>query len=647
MLNTLLVTVILSIVTTVVLAMSATFLTNETLRGTLMPFARTASESVESNLHIMADRILMIGENPTLTAPETTREERQQILDKTASGIEFVWLALYTEDGKLYTGQAASPSSIAGDRLYQMMQTTENLVIDDTRMGADGLEIAVGFPVKIGEDEIYYLVGNYNYDLLNDVISNIHIGYSGHAMIINAEGQIMAHENQELMKNGQNAYELYPDNQKFTALLDDMKTGVIDTASFSIDGKDTIVAYSPVRGVNWYLAILTPKSDFTDILTVAIIVNIVIVVLLTVLALLYIAGFSAKISRSLGSVTQRIQKLAHGDLTSPVEVIHTKDEAQVLSTSLQNTVQDMNSYISELQHALQQLSQGNLDVGVRGEFTGDFVVMKASLVNIIDFLNVLLHDLQRSAAELNQAAQSVSGSAAAVNASSAHQSQSVNQLMEETTMLAQDIGVIDKHAKTAQSLMDQAMERLEKGGIQMENTVRAMKNISENAAEIEKITKFLEEIAFQTNLLALNAGVEAARAGETGKGFAVVAGEVRVLAEKSGDLSKRTAQMIANSQSAIAEGSEMANLTAQFLHELKDIYHKTFGITEDLARLVGNEKATLENASVNITEISQLASQNLDSSTQVAQLSEDMAQQAQSLKEMAERFRLRGERGAD
>lgn len=72
-LNTLFVTVILSVVTTIVLWVSAMSLTNATLMGTLMPFVKTASKSIESSLHIMADRVLIIAEDETLVSPVATR----------------------------------------------------------------------------------------------------------------------------------------------------------------------------------------------------------------------------------------------------------------------------------------------------------------------------------------------------------------------------------------------------------------------------------------------------------------------------------------------------------------------------------------------------------------------------------------------
>ncbi|MSS09411.1 HAMP domain-containing protein [Clostridium sp. WB02_MRS01] len=647
-LNTLIVTIIISVVTTIVLSVSAMSLTNLTLMETLMPFAKTASKSIESSLHIMADRIFMIGENHELISEEATLEEKHQVLDKATSGIEFVWLALYTQDGRLYTGNGNSPSDISGGELFKRMQETQNLVIGDTSVGENGLEVYVGMPISTEKNNTYYLVGSYKYDMLDDVISSIHIGYSGHAFVMNESGQVVAYPDTDLIRSGENVYSLYKDNGKLLEVFDAMKSGRIGSASVSIDGKDTLVVYAPVRGANWYLAIITPKSDFTNIVNTAVMINIGITITLTLLAILFIARFAGNISKSLRSVTERIQKLAQGDLTSPVEVVMTNDEAQTLSNSLKETIEQVSGYISQLQNALERLSAGNLDVSVSDQFAGDFVVMKDSIHNITDFLNLLINDLQQSAETLSHAAQEVSQSARLMNESSGHQSMSIDRLVEETDSISKDIVIVDEHARTARELMEQSMEKLSMGDEHMENTLQAMENISHNAAEITKITKFLEEIAFQTNLLALNASVEAAHAGEAGKGFAVVANEIRDLAEKSAESSKRTAEMIVHSQQAIEEGVRYADLTAHFLNELTDISKQTYEITEDLEKLVGNEKLSLENASLDISQISRHARQNLESSSAVASLSGDLAQQAQSLEEMSGRFRLRsGPEGRD
>ncbi len=179
-----------------------------------MPFAKTASKSIESSLHIMADRIFMIGENHELTSEEATLEEKHQVLDKATTGIEFVWLALYTQDGRLYTGNGNSPSDISGGDLFKKMQETQNLVIGDTSVGENGLEVYVGMPITTEKNNIYYLVGSYKYDMLDDVISSIHIGYSGHAFVMNESGQVVAYPDTDLIRSGENVYSLYKDNGK-------------------------------------------------------------------------------------------------------------------------------------------------------------------------------------------------------------------------------------------------------------------------------------------------------------------------------------------------------------------------------------------------------------------------------------------------
>ena len=84
------------------------------------------------------------------------------------------------------------------------MQETGNLVVNDVEYTDDQLQIVIGSPVKAGEEVLYYIVGSYKYDVLNDVVSNLHIGYSGYAAIINANGVIMAHPDMSFVENKTN-----------------------------------------------------------------------------------------------------------------------------------------------------------------------------------------------------------------------------------------------------------------------------------------------------------------------------------------------------------------------------------------------------------------------------------------------------------
>ena len=77
-------------------------------------------------------------------------------------------------------------------------------------------------------------------------------------------------------------------------------------------------------------------------------------------------------------------------------------------------------------------------------------------------------------------------------------------------------------------------------------------SLEAGTAEIGTVTNLIKEIAHQTNLLALNATIEAARAGESGRGFAVVAQEIKALADKTTEATKKIGDRIENIQLATA-----------------------------------------------------------------------------------------------
>ncbi len=96
--------------------------------------------------------------------------------------------------------------------------------------------------------------------------------------------------------------------------------------------------------------------------------------------------------------------------------------------------------------------------------------------------------------------------------------------------------------------------------IDIQNAQKAVAELEEVAASVDRVIVFIRGIAGQTNLLALNATIEAARAGEAGRGFAVVAGEVKALANQSANATQEIANQIEEMQQATQ--STVASITA-------------------------------------------------------------------------------------
>ena len=112
-------------------------LTDTIMLNMLQPMAKTAAQSLEGNLHALGGRFFIIRDSNVLTSPLSSTKEKQEFLDKTALGVEFVWLGLYETDGSLLTGSDDCPRNISGRPLFSMIQKTKNLVIEDTSICMD------------------------------------------------------------------------------------------------------------------------------------------------------------------------------------------------------------------------------------------------------------------------------------------------------------------------------------------------------------------------------------------------------------------------------------------------------------------------------------------------------------------------------
>jgi methyl-accepting chemotaxis protein len=142
-----------------------------------------------------------------------------------------------------------------------------------------------------------------------------------------------------------------------------------------------------------------------------------------------------------------------------------------------------------------------------------------------------------AATQLSESSQSLSQGATEQAASLEETSASMEEISSMTAGNA-------ANATEAADRVEEVGAQLRQFGEALGGAATSMRRIRTSSAQVSKIIKTVDEIAFQTNILALNAAVEAARAGAAGMGFAVVADEVRNLAQRSAQAAKDTAILI-------------------------------------------------------------------------------------------------------
>ncbi|MBW2186801.1 MAG: HAMP domain-containing protein [Deltaproteobacteria bacterium] len=276
---------------------------------------------------------------------------------------------------------------------------------------------------------------------------------------------------------------------------------------------------------------------------------------------------------------------------------------------------------------------------------GDFTFEAKGLIREpLAASNASLND---SMGQVQMAAEQISGGADQISDTSQQLSQAATEQassLEEITSSMAEMGSRTKqnadNAVQVNQLTGQARQMAEKGNRQMHDMVEAMSDINHSAQDISKIIKVIDEIAFQTNLLALNAAVEAARAGQHGKGFAVVAEEVRNLAARSAKAASETATLIEGSVAKAGNGSRIAEDTAGALDEIVTSISKVSDLVGEISASSDEQAQGISQISIGLSQIDEVTQLNTSNAIECAATSEELAAQANDLREMLARFTL-------
>ncbi|HWR38698.1 MAG TPA: methyl-accepting chemotaxis protein [Patescibacteria group bacterium] len=538
------------------------------------------------------------------------------------------------------------------DREYfQKAIKGESFVSDPILPKSGGsLATAVAIPVKINGQVAGVLYGAVSLESLAQKVLSIKAGQTGYASLTQGDGLKVIHPDKEVaMKENPLTNSNTPADQKELGVR--MAKGESGISRLAVRGVERYVAYAPVPGVNWSLAVAVPVVEVTGAVSSLTWVSCVTIVVVLLLTALVIVWYARQIAEPIKAIERVANQVADGNIR-PVDLqLSSRDEIGRLGSSFEQMVQHLRGLIQKILSTTEQVAASSEELTASADQSAlaaaqvadSITVVAEGAVHQMRFVENTTGIVERMAANLQEVADSA------------------NQVTGKSVQAFQKATDGGKSVAEAEAQMTQIQETVN-------FSAEVVSKLGERSKEIGQIVDTISGIAGQTNLLALNAAIEAARAGEQGRGFAVVAEEVRKLAEQSQESAKRIADLIGVIQSdtqqavqamnagtdEVKVGTQVVNAAGLTFREIEslvsDVASQVKNISEAILQLAGNSREAVSSVkeigalcrkSTAETDTVSAATEEQSASVQeIASASQSLAKMAQELQDAGQRFRL-------
>lgn len=619
----------------------------EYINDTLPQMAREAAEIVDGRITAQLDKLELVANDDDIIGDELTLAEKLDILDREAKRSGHLKMGIADTAGNIQYSNGDESINIA-DRDYFKKALKGESNVSDPIVSKVNKKVVICFaaPIKEGDMVKGVLVATRDGNELSNDIKEVRFGKSGSAFMINSEGTTIAHKDQNLvikMDNNLENIKKDPGLESLVKLEKLMMEGKEGTGEYTYKGVTKYMAYTPVTGTSWFLALTAPKAEViakvnqlgSEIIGASFIFVLLGLIITFLLAL--------QITKPIKSAAELLNVVSSGDFSKdvPQKLLRSHDEIGILANAIHTMQQSFKITVK-------QVIDGSNEVGL----------MLNSINDEMDRLNKSIEGISATTEELSASTQETASSTEEMNATSSEIDDAVNSIASKAQEGAVKVNGISKMAeemhKNAETSKGNAVEIYGRTKNELQSAIEQSKAVD----QINTLSEAILEISSQTNLLALNAAIEAARAGEAGKGFAVVAEEIRKLAEDSkntvtkiqevtriifeavGSLSSSAGELLDFIDRQVAKDYDyMVDSSKQYAADTADINDMVtdFSATsEELLASIDNMVKAINEISSASNEEAQGASSIAQEASEIAMMSEEVIKLAESAKEKSD-----------
>ena len=543
-------------------------------------------ESLTGELQALAETGRYAAVNPEQLQPlmETLFEKRKDMTE-----------AYFSVRADGYSVTNAGKAVNIADREYfrEIMLKGERIFSEPLNSRATGKDVVVGaVPVRRGDRTIGALGVTIPLDSIRDYIVRAGRENSVEYILISGGGVVMASPDASFL-NKTIGRDITDDGNTFAG-TGKLLTPKDEAFPVTFNGKRKIALASPFALMNGTIVIFAEPSSYYAEFNMIMFQTVGLLLLLFSITMGTLFLITKRFSRPLQNAIAVLDRVAEGDFTRTYEG-HINDEMGLLVDSLNKSIENVRSMIATVSSSSQSLTQ-------------------------------VVEQIAKGNQNMSQR-----------TAEQASSLEEVASTIEEATSIIHHNA---DNAVRARALTDQGADKSDQGNAVATVAISAINEMNRASVRIADITAMINEIAFQTNLLALNAAVEAARAGEQGRGFAVVAGEVRNLAQRSGNASREIEELIKETVRTVEKGTDLVIRTGEALTDMVGITRETARIMSEITAASTEQKQGMDQINTAISDLDQMTQQNASMVEETASASEEMMRQAQELMALVAQFRV-------